>query len=260
MIPMPFIEAHMHADSRSGEEFERLAAAGCEGIVAVAGPAGGFSSSAGLDDYFRRQDRLDRKRIERAGLKAWIALGLHPVGIPEAGLDEVLTGLAEMLKKHHAHALGEVGLERGGDLEERVLSRCFAVAKELDLPLILHTPRHEKRKMLNRSLELLAQSGLSPERVLADHLDGTCLDLASQAGCWLGLSVHPAKLSARQAAEMVANHGTERIIVTSDTGSNPSYLFALPAFIAAGDAQGLPEAQIQSCIRDHALAWLRESS
>lgn len=257
---MTFIEAHMHADSRSGEEFERLASAGCEGILAVAGSAGGFSSAAGLADYFRRQDCLDRKRIERAGLKAWIALGIHPAGIPEADLDQTLDGLSEMLKKHHAQALGEVGLERGGELEERVLSCCFMVAKELDLPLILHTPRHEKRKMLIRSLELLAQSGLSPDRVLADHLDETCLDLASQAGCWLGLSVHPAKLSARQAAGMVVNQGAERVIITSDTGSNPSYLFALPAFIAAGDAQGLPEDQIRACIRDHALVWLKESS
>ena len=133
---MPFIEAHMHADSRSGEEFERLASAGCEGILAVAGPAGGFSSAAGLEDSFRRLDRLDRKRVERAGLKAWIALGIHPAGIPEAGLDQALDGLAETLKKHHAQAIGEVGLERGGDLEERVLSRCFMVAKELELPLI----------------------------------------------------------------------------------------------------------------------------
>ena len=114
--------------------------------------------------------------------------------------------------------------------------------------------------MLLRSLEILGESGLSPERVLADHLDGTCLDLAAQAGCWLGLSVHPAKLSARQAAEMVSDHGAERIIVTSDTGSNPSYLFALPAFVAAGDALGLPEAQIRFCIRDHALTWLKETS
>ncbi len=252
--PIPFIDPHVHADSRSAEEFPRLATAGCVGLVAVSGPAGGFSSPDGLVDHFRRLHRVDRRRIEAAGLRAWVAIGAHPGGIPERDLDAFLDAWPDHLVTYAAAAVGEVGLDAGGEREERVLRRAFEVAAAADLPLILHTPREGKVQRLERSLDLLAASPLAAGRVLADHLDPGCIGLARQAGCWLGLSVHPAKLSPDAAADLVADQGPERVLIDSDAGANPSHLFALPATISALRDRGVADDAIRAVVHDHAAA------
>ncbi|MBN2493734.1 MAG: TatD family hydrolase [Deltaproteobacteria bacterium] len=258
MALIPFIDPHVHADSRSGEELGRLRAAGCEGVAIVAGAAGGFSCPEGLYDYFRRLDRLDRRKVERSGLRAWVALGVHPAGIPDAGLDALEDGLGEALRAHGAQALGEIGLERCDEREQRLLLRELELAAELGLPAIVHTPREDKARALGLSLEILSRSGLDPERVLLDHLDEQTLELAEGSGCWLGLSVHPAKLDPERAAAIVDGRGPERIVVDSDCGANPSWLFALPAAISAMQDLSVPDAAIRAAVHDHALRFLGE--
>ncbi len=254
--PLPFVDPHVHADSRSVEEFPRLAAAGCVGLLALSGPGGGYRSPDSLLDHFRRLDRVDRPRIEAAGLRAWIGVGIHPAGIPENDLDGMLEAWPEALAEYRAAAVGEVGLERGGEREERVLARAFAVAAAAGLPLVLHTPRRDKRRLLERALELLAASACPPQRVLADHLDADTLEPARAAGCWLGLSVHPAKLGPAAAADLVERYGIERLLIDSDMGVNPSHLFALPATISALRDRGLGEPDIRAVVCDHAAALI----
>ena len=53
-----FVDMHMHAESRSQEDFQRLFSAGCRAVMAVAGPGGGYFSAQGLVDHFRRLDIL----------------------------------------------------------------------------------------------------------------------------------------------------------------------------------------------------------
>jgi len=254
--PTPFIDPHVHADSRSCEDFERLRAAGCQGLVLVAGPGAGHRSPDSVLDHFRRLDALDRGRVERAGLRAWVALGLHPAGLPERGLDLLLAGLADALRENHADLVGEVGLSRCTPEEERALARSFEVAAELNLPVVVHTSPRDKLGSLGRILGLLSRSGLAPERVLLDHLDEGCMELALGSGCWLGLSVHPAKLSPAAAAAIVVRHPGQRFVLDSDLGAQPSFLFALPAAVAALEEAGAEEAAIRAVAHDHALAFL----
>jgi hypothetical protein len=257
--PIPFIDPHVHADSRSSEDFERLAAAGCEGLVLVAGPGGGFRSPDSVLDHFRRLAGLDRGRVEAAGLRAWVALGPHPAGLPERGLEELLALLPDALRQYGAQAVGEVGLSRGTPEEERALARSFEVAAELGLPCIVHLSPRDKLGSLARSLALLAASPLEPGRVLLDHLDLECLSLARPSGCWLGLSVHPTKLSPAQAAGLILAHGPERFVLDSDLGAQPSHLFALPAAMVALEEAGAAPEVIRAVARDHALRFLGEA-
>ncbi|HOX45615.1 MAG TPA: TatD family hydrolase [Myxococcota bacterium] len=256
LTPRPFIDPHVHADSRSCEDFERLAAAGCAGLVLVAGPGAGYRSPDSVLDHFRRLDTLDRGRVERAGLRAWVALGPHPAGLPERDLDGLLADLAEALRACHADAVGEVGLSRGSPEEERALARAFEVAGELGLPCVVHTAVQDKRRSLERILALLERAPLEPGRVLLDHLDASCLPLAFGSGCWLGLSVHPAKLSPAEAAALVVQHGPRRFVLDSDLGAQPSNLFALPAAMAALEEAGADDATIRAVVHDHALSFL----
>lgn len=251
-----FIDAHVHANNRSSEDFSRLAAVGCEALVAVAGEEGGFSGYESVLDHFARLALVDRPRIENAGLGCQLALGIHPAGIPARGVDQLLDALEGALHDFGAAAVGEIGLQDGGGEEERVLLAQLEIAARADLPVVLHTPRQGKPKHLARILDLLANSRIAPERVLLDHLNADVLPEARRAGCWLGLSVHPAKLSPAEIGEIVAAEGSEHLVLSTDMGSNPSYLFGIPAAISAMRDRGLAEQAIGQVARDNARAFL----
>ncbi len=255
-MPIDFIDAHVHAHSRSGEDFGRLRSAGCAGLVAVADEGGGYRGPDSVLDHFRRLHRVDRGRVERAGLKFFLALGIHPRGIPEKGVDQVLTALPEALSSHRASAVGEIGLEQGGDREEGVLAEQLDVAAEAGLPAIVHTPRNQKRPIVERILALLGRSRLEPEKVLLDHLNPATLELARDSEYWLGLSVHPAKLSPDQAAGIVAADGPGRLVLSTDMGANPSFLFGIPAAISAMQDRGLGDDVVRTVVYDNAARLL----
>jgi predicted metal-dependent TIM-barrel fold hydrolase len=255
-MPKDFIDAHVHAHSRSGEDFGRLRDAGCIGLVAVADEGGGYRGPGSVLDHFVRLDRVDRSRVERAGLKFWLALGMHPRGIPEEGADEVLEALPEALKRHRAGAVGEIGLEMGGELEERMLAAQLDIAAQAGLPAIVHTPRKDKKKAVERILALLSGCEQRPERILLDHINEEVLPMAADAGCYLGLAVHPAKLSPDQIAGLVAAHGAGRFILSTDMGASASWLFGIPAAIAAMQDRDLGDDVIRAVVYDNAAGLL----
>ncbi len=256
MMQMKFIDAHVHANNRSSEDFARLAAVGCEGIVAVAGEEGGFRGPGSVLDHFNRLARVDRPRVEAAGVRCHLALGIHPAGIPAHGVDELLGAFEDTLRDHQAAALGEIGLQHGGAEEERVLNAQLEIAALVGLPVVLHTPRKNKKALLGRILEMIATSRLAPERVLLDHLNEQVLPEALGSGCLLGLSVHPAKLSPAEACDIVAANDPTRLVLSTDMGSNPSYLFGIPAAISAMRDSGLAEETIRMVVYDNAKTFL----
>ena len=52
MNPVAFIDAHVHVESRSCEDFARLSVAGCFGVLAVAGGQAGCRSPDSLLDFY----------------------------------------------------------------------------------------------------------------------------------------------------------------------------------------------------------------
>jgi TatD DNase family protein len=97
------------------------------------------------------------------------ALGLHPVALVELDSDKeagVLVKLAEALRTGGSVAVGECGLDVTIDLDkaplarqERVLRRQLAVARELDLPAILHA---RGPVAYRRLAQVLAEEPLGP--------------------------------------------------------------------------------------------------
>lgn len=81
--------------------------------------------------------------VGEPGLHA--AFGLHPMYLDQH-LDTHLDALPDWLQRHHAVAVGECGLDffiDGLDLERQriIFRRQLEIARELDLPVILHARR-----------------------------------------------------------------------------------------------------------------------
>src|SRR5512141_852169 len=106
------------------------------------------------------------RRLRRAGLAAWAALGVHPARIPTRGLEALLAELPHALGRPEVAAIGLVGLAAGGELEERVLARQLEFARELRRPAVVGAAWRARERTTKRVLAVLRESELDPARVL----------------------------------------------------------------------------------------------
>lgn len=254
---MRIFDAHIHSDCRGMEDFEQLALFGTGAVVTCAHDTSRFSSAGSLFDHFERLLHLEVRRLRESGLSPYVALGIHPLTLPFPGVDEALGKLPAYLKRERVVALGEVGLQRGSEEELRVLMEQLKIAKKLDLPVILHTPREEKRVVTERLIEAVEEAGVSKERVLIDHVNGETIDLVREFGGWIGLTVHPGKLAPRQAAELVEAWPPERAILSSDIASARSDIYAIPKAILELRKLGADEGTIGKVVYENALRFYR---
>jgi len=154
-------------------------------------------------------------------------------------------------------ALGELGLDQGGEREEEIFSRQLELAAQLRRPAIVHTPDREKPARTRRMLALLKGSPLDPSRVLVDHVSPETFALARGMGCWCGLTLQPGLFEAEAAAGLISRHGAERIVLTSDIGEGATDLLALPKADEALKAAGLTAGLRRRVLWEGPLGFLK---
>lgn len=127
---------------------------------------------------------FDRPTIEQAIELAdahpeiYLTLGWHPT---EAGSynDEVESYLRQVLKHPKVIALGEIGLdyywmEDPKEVQNKVFKRQIALAKELDLPFVVHT-----RDALKDTYEVIKEVGVGPRGGIMHSYSGS-LEMAER--------------------------------------------------------------------------------
>jgi predicted metal-dependent TIM-barrel fold hydrolase len=199
------------------------------------------------------------RRLRRAGLAAWGALGVHPRRIPLRGLEALLADLPAALGRPEIAALGAVGLADGGELEERVLARQLELARELRLPVVVSTPWRGRERATRRLLALLREAELDPPRVLVAGADGRTVRAIRACGYLAGLSLSAgaARSSAVDAAvRIVAALGPEGLVLGSDAGVAGGDLLALARAADRLEKAGLSDAVVKRVCGGNALAFL----
>ncbi|RLE50136.1 MAG: hypothetical protein DRJ31_02355 [Candidatus Methanomethylicota archaeon] len=228
MSTRKFIDVHTHTFFRSFEDLEEMALAGIEGIVICSFFPEKPSAASTLLDTFKWVLNSEKERVENAGIKAYPALGIHPKSIPASGIEDVLKELTSLIKKDVVYALGEIGLEDLTNEEEEVLRKQLRIAKEHDLPVIMHTPRKNKDLAVKKILHILVDEHVNCSKVLVDHLTLELISQVRELGAYCGLTVQPGKLSFEHVKKAVESFGVDRMVVDSDVGRVPSDHLAVP--------------------------------
>jgi predicted metal-dependent TIM-barrel fold hydrolase len=199
-----------------------------------------------------------RARLRRGGLGAFAALGVPPRAIPWRGLEALLAELPELLSRPGVAAIGPVGLEAGAEREEVTFARQLELARELRLPVLVHTPERDKVRRTRRALALLRESGLDPRRVLVDHADARTVRIIRAVGYGAVLSLSAARPggAVEEAARLVRGLGPEGIALASDAGEGLGDLLALPRAADRMARLGLSEAVIRRVCGRNALEAL----
>lgn len=218
---MKWFDSHVHLEGRSIEDLEKMGELGVRAVMNCAFYPIPPEHPETFHDVFRRMLIFEVERGRDAGLKVYSALGIHPRCIPR-DYQKVLQWISE------GDAIGEIGLERGGRIEEEVFEAQLRIAEEEDLPCIIHTPKENKEEMTERTLEILERLSFPESLVLIDHVTQRTAEKILKNGYHCGLSVQSGKLSSEEALEIVRRFGDERMVLNSDVGFSRAQLDAVP--------------------------------
>lgn len=259
---MKIFDPHVHMTSRTTDDYQAMAAAG---IVAVVEPAfwlGQPRTMAGsFVDYFASLVGWERFRASQFGIRHFCTIGLSPKESNNAKLaDEVLALMPRFLDKEGVVAIGEVGFDDQTEAEESALARQLQLAKEFDLPVLIHTPHRDKKQGTIRTIEVVRREGFPEERVLIDHNNEETLPIVLATRCWAGHTIYPfTKMDERRMADLVKKYGTDRIIINSAADWGISDPLKVPKTVAVMREQGIGEDTIQRIVWDNPVAFFGQT-
>jgi predicted metal-dependent TIM-barrel fold hydrolase len=126
--------------------------------------------------------------------------------------------------------------------------------------VLVHTPHRDKAAGTRRTLELVARSGIPPERVLVDHLNETTVAMVDDSGCTLGFSIYPdTKMDARRMVRILAERGLERVVVNSAADWGHSDPLSTARTGEAMLAAGFTEADAERVLWDNPVEFFARS-
>jgi len=220
------IDTHVHADTRPYEDFEAMSLAGITDILTLAHDPMRMSSSVVIGDHFERLF-MERERVEKNGVRLHVCLGLHPRIRPN-DIDACLELLESSINNKKVTAIGEIGMESGGDFEVNMLQRQVELSLKYRLPIIVHTPRKNKSAMTREILNVLLSFSLDRSSVVVDHADAATAKQIVDRGFVAGLTVQPSKLTPREAIEIIKSQDHHMLVLNTDASSNPTDVLGVP--------------------------------
>lgn len=144
----------------------------------------------------------------------WCSVGIHPHEAEDAPAD-YLDQLKELVKNPRVRAIGEIGLDfhydfSPRDIQHRVFEEQLILAKELDMPVIIHD-----REAHGETMELLAK--YRPKGVV--HCFSGSAEMARQVaelGMYVGFTGTVTFKNARKPLEAVAAVPADRLLIETD--------------------------------------------
>ncbi|ROP42132.1 TatD family hydrolase [Saccharothrix texasensis] len=214
---MRIFDPHVHMTSRTTDDYEAMHAVGVRALVEPAFWLGQPRTNVGsFLDYFDGLVGWERFRAAQFGIAHHCAIALNPEEANDPRCVEVLDHLPRYLVKDGVVAVGEVGYDSMTPEEDAAFARQLERAVVHELPVLVHTPHRDMPAGTRRTLDVVRESGIPPERVLVDHLNETTVRLVADSGCWMGFSIYPdTKMDEARMVALLAEHGTDRVLVNS---------------------------------------------
>jgi len=252
-----FIDPHAHMVSRTTSDYEAMARAG---VVAVIEPAfwlGQPRTTLGsYVDYLSSIIGFEKFRAGQFGIRHYCCVGLNPKEANNQALAEaVLEVLPHFAVKEGVVAIGELGYDEQTSLEDKYLRLQIELAKEVELPIMIHTPHRDKKRGTLRTMDVLAEHGFDPSRCVIDHNNEETVREVLERGYFAAFSIYPqTKMGNERMTELVRQYGAERIIVDSACDWGVSDALAVPKTAALMAERGIEPGVIRKVSYKNALA------
>ncbi len=259
---MRMIDPHIHMTTRTTDDYQRMAAAG---IVAVIEPAfwlGQARTSVGsYIDYLSSIVGWERFRASQFGIRHYCSIGLNSKEANNEELaEQVMEILPRYLVKDGVVALGEIGYDDQTPAEDRYYRAQLALAVELDMLVMVHTPHRDKKAGTRRSMDVAIEMGMAPHRVIIDHNNEETVRDVLDRGFWAGFTLYPhTKMDSERMVDVARQYGPERIFIDSSADWGISDPLAVPRTAQLMFERGIPQSTIEAICYGNALAAYGQS-
>jgi predicted metal-dependent TIM-barrel fold hydrolase len=259
---MKLFDPHIHMTSRTTDDYQAMAQAGIAAIVEPAFWLGQPRTHVGtFEDYFAGLVGWERFRASQFGIRHFCTMALNPKEANNPAVaDAVLAILPRWLAKDGVVAVGEIGYDDMTPAEDKYLAAQLELAKQHQLPVLVHTPHRDKKRGTERTLAVLREVGFPEEQALIDHNNEETLPLVLETACWAGHSIYPnTKMDEGRMVTLIQKYGPERILVNSAADWGMSDPLKVPKTAAALRAAGVDEATIERVVWHNPVRFFAQS-
>ncbi len=257
-----FIDPHIHVSSRTTDDYQAMQQAGIVAIIEPAFWLGQPRTKVGsFQDYFNSLVGWERFRASQFGIKHYCTIGLNSKEANnEALAEEVIELLPLYLGKEGVVAVGEIGYDDQTKAEDKYFRIQLELAKEVNLPVMIHTPHRDKKRGTIRSMDVSEEHGLDPSMVIVDHNNEETVREVLDRGYWAAFTIYPhTKMGSERMVEIIRQYGAERIIVDSAADWGISDPLAVPKTAQLMKEKGIKEEYIHLACYQNALSAYGQS-
>ena len=249
------IDTHIHADARSGEDFEEMFNAGIDTAITCSYYPYKIDSEIILLNHLNRILELDTRRALEHGLDLKVALGIHPTNALE-NPESIYNELYKWIDSKQIAAIGEIGLEDLTETEIEVFEKQLDIADETNSKVIIHTPRKNKSEVLKVILDIVPQH-LDEKQAVIDHINQDVIGEVIDKNYMLGLTVQPHKLDVNGAIAILDDFGFDKFLLNSDMSNKPSDPLSVPKTIRELKRLGYKNSEIEKISHKNAENYFK---
>lgn len=259
---MNIFDPHIHMTSRTTDDYEAMAKAGIVAIIEPAFWTGQPRTHVGsFEDYFLSLVGWERFRASQFGIHHFCTISLNP---KEANSPLVAEGVLDLLprylEKETVVGIGEIGFDDQTAAEERAFDVQLELAKEYELPVLIHTPHRDKKAGTERIISKVKEHGLPEGMVLIDHNVENTLGATLDAGFWAGHSLYPfTKMTEERMVSLIREFGSDRIIVNSAADWGVSDPLKVASFVDQMRAENMSEEVIEKVVWNNPVEFFGQS-
>lgn len=257
-----YIDPHIHVNARTTDDYQAMADAG---IVAVIEPAFWLgqprTSAETYRDYLATLVGWERFRASQFGIRHYCAIGLNSKEANNEALAEaVMEILPLFLAKEGVVAVGEIGFDEQTPLEEKYVRAQLELAKEFDLPVMVHTPHRDKFQGTVRTMDICEEHGVPPSKVVIDHNNETTVKTVLDRGYWAAFTLYPqTKMGSERMVAVARQYGSERIFIDSSADWGVSDPLSVPKTANLMLQSGISPEDVRLICYGNALAAYSQS-
>jgi len=259
---MRFFDPHIHMISRTTDDYAAMAKAGVRAVVEPAFWIGQPRTTLGsFIDYFSQILGWERFRASQFGIAHYCAIGLNSKEANnEALAKEVLEILPRFALKDGVVAIGEIGYDEISAAEERAYIWQLEFAREHDMVVMVHSPHRDKKRGIQRSIQVAKDVGLPMGKLVIDHNNEETVQDVLDAGAWAAFTIYPhTKMGSERMCELVKRYGSKQIIVDSSADWGVSDPLSVPKTAKMMLERGVSAADVEATTWGNALAAYSQS-
>ncbi|MBI4587168.1 MAG: TatD family hydrolase [Planctomycetes bacterium] len=259
---MNIFDPHCHMISRVTDDYERMALCGIRAIVEPAFWLGEPRKHAGTYyDYFDHICNFERQRAAQYLIDHYATIAVNPRESNHVELrNQVLKEMPKWLSRPSVVAVGEIGFDDLTAAEDESIRKQFEIARQANLPVLVHTPHVNKLQGTIRTIEIIRDLKFPVEKVILDHNTEETIAVAKDSGCWCGHTIYPVtKLSPERAVNILEKYGLEKMLINSSCDWGPSDPLMVPKTVLEMRRRGFSDEEIAKVVWENPIAFFKQS-